>query len=264
MVFLACYNAYSSRHHWLDPLPFPPALLRHQSMPPYTSLQQSYFGRGLCTQLSGLNCNSSSRINSTVYFQAVKGTPILQSEVNFIPMTIGILMFAMAGGISLSKFGAYRPIHATMFVLSSLAACLFTLLDQGTPKVTWAIFEIINASLGMSFSTVLPAILASLPDTDVASANAAFSFIKVFGFVWGVTLPSIIFNAVFQKDLLHVTSIDLWTQIEDGGAYSFASQAHRIKKAVDPRQWNEVVKVYMDSLKAIWWLCLGISVLGLF
>ena len=173
-------------------------------------------------------------------------------------------MFAMAGGISLSKFGAYRPIHATMFVLSSLAACLFTLLDQGTPKVTWAIFEIINASLGMSFSTVLPAILASLPDTDVASANAAFSFIKVFGFVWGVTLPSIIFNAVFQKDLLHVTSIDLWTQIEDGGAYSFASQAHRIKKAVDPRQWNEVVNVYIDSLKAIWWLCLGISVLGLF
>ena len=79
-----------------------------------------------------------------------------------------------------------------------------------------------------------------------------------------VTLPSIIFNAGFQKDLLHVTSIDLRTQVEDGGAYSFASQAHRIKKTVDPRQWNEVVKVYIDSLKAIWWLCLGISVLGLF
>ena len=117
----------------------------------------------------------------------MKGTTILQSGVNFIPMTIGILIFAMAGGISLSKFGAYRSIHATMFVLSSLAFGLFTLLDQGTPKVTWAIFKIISASLGMSDSTVLPAILASLPDTDVASANAAFPLSRCLGLCQGHT-----------------------------------------------------------------------------
>lgn len=199
-----------------------------------------------------------------VYFQAVLGTTILGSGVNFIPMTIGILVFAMVGGILLSKFGAYRPIHAAMFVLSSLAFGLFTLLDRGTPKVAWAIFELIGASLGMSVSTVLPAVLASLPESDVASASAVFSFIKTFGFVWGVTLPSIIFNAAVQKNLFRVSSLDLRTQLENGGAYSFASQAHNMVKIVDPRQWSQVVQVYIFSLKVIWWLGLGISVVGFF
>jgi len=199
-----------------------------------------------------------------VFFQAVKGTTILQSGVNFIPMTIGILVFAMVGGIILSKFGVYRPIHAVMFILSSLSFGLFTLLDQDTPKLAWAFYELINASLGMAVSTVLPAVLASLPESDVASASAAFSFIKVFGFVWGVTLPSIIFNSVFQKNLFRVTSVDLQIQLQDGGAYSFASQAHRIIKTIDPRQWDDVVQVYIIALKAIWWLCLGISVVGFF
>ncbi|KAH6664562.1 major facilitator superfamily domain-containing protein [Halenospora varia] len=174
------------------------------------------------------------------------------------------LIFAMVGGILLSKFGAYRPIHAAMFVLSSLAFGLFTLLDRGTPKVAWAFFELIGASLGMSVSTVLPAVLASLPESDVASASAVFSFIKTFGFVWGVTLPSIIFNAAVQKNLFRVSSLDLRTQLQNGGAYSFASQAHDMVKIVDPRQWSEVVQVYIISLKIIWWLGLGISVVGFF
>lgn len=35
-------------------------------------------------------------------------------------------------------------------------------------------------------------------------------------------------------------------------------------KIVDPRQWSEVVQVYIISLKIIWWLGLGISVVGFF
>ncbi|KAF4631713.1 hypothetical protein G7Y89_g6424 [Cudoniella acicularis] len=197
-----------------------------------------------------------------VYFQAVLGTTILGSGVNFIPMTIGTLLFAMVGGITLSKFGAYRPIHAAMFTLSALGFGLFTLLGRGTPKVAWAFFEIIAASLGMTVSTLLPAVLASLPESDVASASAVFSFIKTFGFVWGVTLPSIIFNAVFHDNLFRISSPDLRALLENGQAYSFASQAHRMEAIVDPHLWSEVLQVYIIALKAIWWFGLSVSIVG--
>ncbi|CAG8981970.1 hypothetical protein HYALB_00004834 [Hymenoscyphus albidus] len=97
----------------------------------------------------------------------------------------------------------------------------------------------------MTVSTLLHALLAALPESDVASASAVFSFIKTFGFVWGVTLPSLIFNP-------------------NGAAYSFASQAHRMKSLVDPKVWDEIVGVYIATLKIIWWFGLGISIVAFF
>jgi hypothetical protein len=49
----------------------------------------------------------------------------------------------------------------------------------------------------------------------------------------------------------------------DGRAYAFASQAQRISATLDSRLWIEVVQVYVESLKEIWWFGLGISVLAL-
>lgn len=116
----------------------------------------------------------------------------------------------------------------------------------------------------MTVSTLLPAVLAALPESDVASASAVFSFIKTFGFVWGVTIPSLIFNAVFDNNLYRVSAHDLRAQLENGGAYSFASQAHRMKLVVDSKKWSEVVEVYIVALKTIWWFGLGVSILGFF
>ncbi|CAG8956325.1 hypothetical protein HYFRA_00003705 [Hymenoscyphus fraxineus] len=199
-----------------------------------------------------------------IYFQAVVGTTISTSGVYFIPMTIGILIWAVVGGIALSKFGSYRPIHAAMFATSAIGFGLFTTLHENSPKVAWAFFEIITAVLGMTVSTLLPAVLAALPESDVASASAVFSFIKTFGFVWGVTLPSLIFNAVFHNNLYRVSSPDLRAQLENGAAYSFASQAHRMRLLVDAKVWSEVIGVYIAALKIIWWFGLGISIVAFF
>ncbi|KAF3002344.1 hypothetical protein E8E14_007041 [Neopestalotiopsis sp. 37M] len=184
-----------------------------------------------------------------VYFQAVLGTTILDSGIYFIPMTLSILVFAAITGIILSKTGAYRPIHFGTFSLATLGFGLFTTLDQNTPKVAWAFFEIIASALGGVMSIVLPAVLAALPESDVASASAAFSFIKTFGFVWGVTISSIIFNAVFRDNLHLVSSPGLRSQLDVGGAYSFASQAHLVSSTVEPEVWAEVLQVYVTSLK---------------
>lgn len=200
-----------------------------------------------------------------VYFQAVLGTTVMDSGVYFLPFAIGTLFFAAVGGYAMSFFGVYRPIHVASFALSAVGFGLFTLLWSDTPKVAWAWYQLIMVmGLGPTISTVLPAILAGLPQSDVAAATAAFSFIKTFGFVWGVSIPSIIFNGVFDNNLSLVSAADLRAQLANGGAYAFASQAHDIAPTVDPTVWGEVVQVYVTSLKAVWWWGLALSILGTF
>jgi hypothetical protein len=178
---------------------------------------------------------------------------------------MGTLVFATVAGVLLGKFGKYRPLHAAAFAFSAIGFGLFTLLDGSTPKVAWVFFELINsAGSGLILSVLLPAIMAGLPESDVASSSATYSFIRTFGYIWGVTIPSIIFTNNFNKNLHHIASPALQDQLRDGQAYSFASEAHHLRNTVNPLVWSQVVDVYSKSLKVIWWLGLGISLVGFF
>ncbi|PQE32926.1 major Facilitator Superfamily protein [Rutstroemia sp. NJR-2017a WRK4] len=200
-----------------------------------------------------------------IYFQAVLGTTVFHSGINFLPFAIGTLVFATMSGILLSKLGAYRPLHTTAFALSAIGFGLFTLLDESTSKVAWAFFQLIaSAGSGMILSILLPAIMAGLPESDVASASAAYSFVRTFGYIWGVTIASIIFNSEFNKHLSSISSSALQKELEDGAAYSFASHVHEVRGQYDASVWNEVVQVYVKSLRTIWWVGLAFSIVGFF
>jgi hypothetical protein len=53
-------------------------------------------------------------------------------------------------------------------------------------------------------------------------------------------------------------------QLRDGAAYSFVSEIHRMRQTLDMRVLSEVVEEYMRSLRAIWWVGLGISIVSCF
>ncbi|KAI1778062.1 MFS general substrate transporter [Hypoxylon cercidicola] len=197
-----------------------------------------------------------------IYFQAIKATTILESGVNFLPMAIGTLVFAVVAGIALSHLGRYKPLHAVALALSTLAFGLLTRLDSNTPKAAWVWYELI-ASMGSGLiqSILLPAIMAGLPESDVAVASATYSFIRTFGWIWGVTAPSLIFNAVFDQNLNKISDPGLRIQLFGGRAYSFASQAHVVRSNYSADVWNEVTAVYSESLRAIWWFGLAVSLL---
>ncbi|KAI1822655.1 MFS general substrate transporter [Xylaria intraflava] len=195
-----------------------------------------------------------------LYFQAVLATTTLESGTYFLPFALGSLVFAIVAGSLLTKFGAYRPLHAVAFSLSAIAFGLFTLLDSSTTKVAWAFFQLIaSAGCGMILSVLLPAILVGLQESDVASASATFSFIKNFGYIWGVTISGVIFNAAFDQNLDRISDESLRDQLHGGQAYAFASRVHGLKATLDPRVLAEVMGVYVTSFKIIWWVGLGIS-----
>ncbi|KAI1132437.1 major facilitator superfamily domain-containing protein [Nemania abortiva] len=198
-----------------------------------------------------------------IYFQAVLGTTVKQSGTYFLPYAIGTLFFAIIGGVLLTHLGKYKALHAFSFAASAVGFGLLTLLHNSTTKVAWVFFEIIiSVGLGFSVSIILPAIMAGLPESDVATSTAAYAFIKTFGYVWGVTIPSIIFNAVFNANLSTIRDSLLRAQLVDGAAYAFASEIHQRKHSLNTVVLHEVQQVYTVSLRTIWWVGLGTSLVG--
>lgn len=200
-----------------------------------------------------------------VYFQAVKRVTTLQSGTLFLPFALGSLVFAIVAGILLSKFGKYRRLHAVAFGLASIAFGLFTLLGPKTSKVAYVWFELIaSGGIGMVMSVLLPAIMAPLPEEYVASSSATYSFVRTFGYIWGVTVPGLIFNSVFDHHLEGISDTLLRSQLSGGGAYAFASRAHIDSDKFLPEVWSEVTSVYVKSFNTVWWVCLAISILSFF
>ncbi|KAI1268149.1 MFS general substrate transporter [Xylariaceae sp. FL1019] len=199
-----------------------------------------------------------------VYLQAVKKATVLESGTFFLPFAIGVLASAVISGILLTKFGAYRPLHAASFGLSSLGFGLLAgLLDSNTSKAIWVILELITSlGLGLSMSVLLPAIMAGLPESDVATSSATYSFIRTFGYIWGVTLPGIIFNSVVDLNLHQIANQGWREKLRNGGAYSFASQVHGLASSIDSTTLDQIESTYTSSLRVIWWLSLGISLVS--
>jgi MFS family permease len=178
---------------------------------------------------------------------------------------MGALFSAVLGGALLSKFGAYRPAHAAAFAISAVAFGLFTLLDSDTKTVAWAFFQLIAAAgTGITMSTMLPAIMAGLPESDVALSSAAYSFIRNFGLIWGITIPGIIFSSVADMNLHRISDTHLQDSLRGGAAYSFASQAHVLQDENPKEVWDQVNDVYARALRAVWWFAISISILSFF
>lgn len=76
-------------------------------------------------------------------------------------------------------------------------------------------------------------------------------------------MPSIIFNAIVNKNLDLISSDALRDQLRNGAAYSFASHVHGVRNELESERWNEIIMVYTKGLNVIWWVALGISIAAL-
>ena len=196
-----------------------------------------------------------------VYFMAVRGTTLMRTGVNFMPFMFFLIPGAAVAGIILSKTGRYRSLHALGFALSTLGTGLNTLLGHRTPTSVWAIFQIIDAAgRAMILPTTLPAILVSLSEDDVAAATGVYSFLRSFGFVWGITIPGIIFNNKFQTNSFKIADVAVREALSGGQAYQLATGP--FIQTLTPDIQAQVIEVYVDALKVVWLAAMGFGATG--
>lgn len=192
---------------------------------------------------------------------AVRGTLLMRTGVNFMPFMFFLIPGAAIAGIIMSKTGRYRGLHALGFTLSTLALGLNTLLDHRTYTSVWAIFQIIDAAgRAMILPTTLPAVLASLGEEDVAAATGVYSFLRSFGFVWGIVVPGIIFNNEFQKNSFKITDISVREALSGARAYQLATGP--FIRSLAPGVQAQVIEVYVDALKVVWLAAMAFGASG--
>ena len=235
-------------------------ICKEPSMPPRLFTNRTSAAGYILTIISSMLLQSIGFF-MPVYFQAVLGTSPLQAGVNLLPTTIAVVPFGIGGGTLMSKTGLYRPLHFVGMALSAIGAGLFTTLVINSSKAAWICFQIIMAAGGgIIAASTLPAILAGLPESDVATASGAFSFLRSFGHVWGVVLPSIVLNGQFVKHAHRIGDAAVQSQLSSGAAYSYASGG--FIKSLPAELKLKVLSVYVDSLETVWQGMLAFALFG--
>jgi hypothetical protein len=148
----------------------------------------------------------------------------MRSCVDFMPFMFFLIPMSVLAGIVMSKTGHYRP-HR--FTLSTLAPALNVLLGRHTHIAVWAIFQVIDAvGRACILPTTLPAVLAPLEEKDVAAATGVYSFLRSFGYVWGITVPGIIFNNRFNAKAYRNEEHAVRQALSGGRAYELAAGSY--------------------------------------
>ncbi|KAF3771420.1 hypothetical protein M406DRAFT_33841 [Cryphonectria parasitica EP155] len=186
-----------------------------------------------------------------IYFQALKGATPMASGIDVLPFSVFYVSIAVITGGLMSKLGTYKPIHWVGFGATLLACGLLAILGENSSRVEWVCFQLILAiGAGFTMISILPVIQASVPDSYLATATSTFAFVRNFGFVWGITVPSIIFNAQIDRNLYWVHDDSIRQQLSQGRAYGYAGTGEI--NYLTPVVKGQVIEVYESALKALW------------
>ena len=197
-----------------------------------------------------------------VYFQGVLGSSPAYSGVQLLPSILVLIPFAIMGGTALTKFGRYRPIHSAGFALIVISFGLFDLLDQNASTGAWVGYQIIGAAgAGLIVSTLLPAVMAPLSESDTALATSTWAFLRSFGVIWGTAIPAAIFNGRFDELATRViTDPVIRGQLVNGRAYGHATAAFLDTLSASTR--GQVISALNESLRRTWQVGIGFAALG--
>jgi hypothetical protein len=197
-----------------------------------------------------------------VFFQAVLQASPQQSGINTLAGAIPMVPFGILGGFVIARTGHYRLNQVIGFALTAIALGCCCTMNQNSTTATWVLLQIVLAmGAGIVLTALLPAIQASLPESDVATATAMWGFVQSLGFVWGVSIPSTIFENRFQTLLYHISDAAVQENFRKSGAYQFATKLFIFSLNADVR--IEVINVFVWSLKLVWEVGTGVAILGL-
>lgn len=130
-----------------------------------------------------------------ICFQAVPGATPTHSGVEFFPVATTITPAAAICGVLVTMTGKYRLYHFLGLTLMTAGCGGLSILDAQSTMGAWIGFQLMfGLGVSMVFNTMIPPLPAMLPSSEVATATATWTFMRSFGQIWVVAIPSAIFN----------------------------------------------------------------------
>ncbi|KAF6805457.1 major facilitator superfamily transporter [Colletotrichum musicola] len=199
-----------------------------------------------------------------VVYQATMGASPLRAALMVLPMIGATAAAGILAGSLTTTTGKYLHWHYLGWALTTVSAGLFTLMNDSSPAGYWVGFQILfGAGFAVVFTTQLPALLATLDEKDVAVASATWIFIRNLGAIWGIAVPSSVFNThanSFAKSRIADDSVRVL--LVNGGAYEHATSAFVASFRENPELHRLILDLYASSLRVVWLALVGFSGLG--
>ncbi|KAH7245152.1 major facilitator superfamily domain-containing protein [Fusarium tricinctum] len=188
-----------------------------------------------------------------VWFQVVKGKSSQDSGIALLPLLLSSVLMVMLGGVLVSKIGYYTPFAIGGAATMVVGSALFTTWTADVSTGKWVGYQMIaGAGMGLALQQSAIAIQTVLSDSDSAVGLSILNFVNFFGGTIFITVSQSLFQGQLQtKITTYVPDIDI-QQLTNSGAAG-------VKSLVPADKMEVVLGAYNDSMKAIWYLALGLA-----
>ncbi|KAI8875814.1 MFS general substrate transporter, partial [Backusella circina FSU 941] len=190
-----------------------------------------------------------------IYFQVVRGDTAMWSGIRLIPMQMIICVSSTLAGIFISKRGIYRPLLPIGMALTTISTGLLSLFGKDTSWSSIYGFTIIGgAGFGFVFSSAIIALQASSEPKDIAVVTGLGNFVRILGEALGIAISSAVLNSSLSQDLPSIVPEDIATKIIDSSEY--------VRHGCPPEYVDAVLTIYLDAIRLIWYVMVGMSLVG--
>ncbi|PLB54777.1 MFS transporter [Aspergillus steynii IBT 23096] len=201
-----------------------------------------------------------------IWFQAIKGDTADQSGIHSLPTVLSVVVFAIAGGLSVTFVGYYTPFMIVGSMVMAIGAGLLLMFRVHTPLAMWLGFQIVfgaGAGIGLELPNI--AVQTVLSEKDVSIGTSLVIFARSLGGAIFVSVGQNIFsNHIVSGMLVRVPELDPSVVLQAG-----ATELQQILKQSGLRETDEVLalilEIYNDAIVRTFVIALilaCISILG--
>ncbi|KZW02334.1 MFS general substrate transporter [Exidia glandulosa HHB12029] len=192
------------------------------------------------------------------FLQACRGaSPIRAGGVDWLGFSVVLGPTGIVAGVVVAKINRYRPVVWTGFVVMCTGIGCWALINENSGMGVIVPLEIVTAmGAGILYTTGYFPVLAPQPISHNAKALSLVAFVRSFAQIWGITIG----GAILQNQLIQRLPEAFVSQFPGGVQLSFA--AIPLINGLPPDVKDNVRKAFADSLRVVWYVLLGVSLVG--
>ncbi|KXX75398.1 hypothetical protein MMYC01_208130 [Madurella mycetomatis] len=135
-----------------------------------------------------------------------------------------------------------------------------SVLNRYSSTAMWVCLQILP-SIGADtvIDTLLPAFQAGVAESDITAATASWTLIRSFGNVWGVAIPTAVFNIHTNRFATTIDDPAARDRLQHGDSYAWATKSF-IEGFAEPAQ-SRIIDVFTMALNNV--LTVSIAFAGL-
>jgi MFS family permease len=185
-----------------------------------------------------------------------------EAGLNYLVYSAFLIPSVIVSGHIGSKVGSYQVPQVIGLGTLALGCGLNLMLTMETRPEVRVVFVSLNAlGLDCIIPSVLPTVLAALPESDVAKATGMYSLLRSLSYIWGATLPPVLFNLSSSSHLYLIDAQGVRALLNKGNAYQYISG--EFLHSLPGSTQEAVLEVYSLSLRLTWKVGTALAVIGL-